>query len=140
MKEKKKMSPEEICKILEKKISDLSTELQEVMELIADLKDQLPKAKPEGEPEELTEILGKRAFYVLQNEVPTIGISKASSICYEVCKNIPRLSEGREVTIRDLCSVWKSASGHFYSVGKSTEEVIYSYLRETLKIPEEYFK
>lgn len=135
----KKMSPEEIYSKLNERFLNLNNEFQEIMLMVHELEKRLPPEKPEGELEELTEILSKKAFYALQ-EIPTIGISKASSICREICENVPYLNVERDVTIRDLCSLWKTVSGHYYGVGKSTETIVYSYLTKTLKIPSDYFK
>ena len=138
IKDLKKLPPERICEILSEEISNLNNKVQEIKLISIVLKDCLPKAKPEGEPESLTGILEKKACYVLE-EIPSVGIAKASSFCIEACKILPYLSTKEEVTLRDLCHIWKMARGHYYGVGSYTEKIVYNYLTKTLGIPESYF-
>ena len=137
--ELKKMPSEEIYRLLEEKIETLDNMFQEIKTITLVIKYRLSSPnKPEGEPKELTEILEKKVYYELQ-KIPSIGVSKVSSICCVTYVNFPYLSGERDVTIRNLCSVWFCLPRHYYGVGEVTKKVVYEYLTKTLRIPESYF-
>lgn len=137
--ELKKMPSEEIYRLLEEKIETLDNMFQEIKTITFVIKDRLSSPnKPEGEPKELTEILEKKVYYELQ-KIPSVGVSRISSICYIVYTDFPHLNGERDVTIRNLCAEWFRLPRRCYGVGEVTKKVIYEYLTKVLKIPESYF-